>query len=207
MELWMIALPAAVVLALLATIKLKQDKAKAGSDDQPWPYQARRIMTDREQVLYHRLREALPDCLIFTQVQLSQVISVKYRTKNPQAWLNKVSQKSLDFVVCQPDSSVLAVIELDDKSHNNAKQASRDADKSKALKDAGVRLIRVREVPSVGTLLKAFGRRPPMPQSRPAGVPGMEVQELDAESGFETSSGFLRTQSGEAVMASTGSVK
>lgn len=200
MELWMIALIAVVALALLAALKLKlkQDKAKAGPDDQPWPYQARRIMTDREQVLYHRLREALPDCLIFTQVQLSQVISVKYRTKNPQAWLNKISQKSLDFVVCQPDSSVLAVIELDDKSHNNAKQASRDADKSKALKDAGVRLIRVREVPSVGTLLRAFGRKPPMPKGRPADMPGMVVQELDSmpESGFETSSGFLRTQSG-----------
>ena len=198
MELWMIVLIAVVALALLSAIKLKQDKAKAGPDDQPWPYQARRIMTDREQVLYHRLREALPDCLIFTQVQLSQVISVKYRAKNPQTWLNKISQKSVDFVVCQPDSSVLAVIELDDKSHNNAKQATRDADKSKALKDAGVKLIRVREVPSVSTICKAFGRKPPMPKGRSADMPGMVVQELDSmpESGFETSSGFLRTQSG-----------
>lgn len=198
MELWMIVLIAVVALAVLSAIKLKQDKAKAGPDDQPWPYQARRIMTDREQVLYHRLREALPDCLIFTQVQLSQVISVKYRAKNPQTWLNKISQKSVDFVVCQPDSSVLAVIELDDKSHNNAKQATRDADKSKALKDAGVKLIRVREVPSVATICKAFGRKPAMPKGRPADMPGMVVQELDSmpESGFETSSGFLRTQSG-----------
>lgn len=198
MELWMIALPAVVVLSLLGLFLTMQGRRKAGPDDQPWPYQARRVMTDREQVLYHRLREALPDCLIFTQVQLSQVISVKYRTKNPQAWLNKISQKSVDFVVCHPDSSVLAVIELDDKSHNNAKQASRDADKSKALKDGGVKLIRVREVPSVTTICKAFGRKPPMPKGRPADMPGMVVEELDSmpESGFETSSGFLRTQSG-----------
>jgi len=150
-------------------------------------------MTDREQVLYHRLREALPDCLIFAQAQLSQVISVKYRTKNPQAWLNKISQKSVDFVVCQQDSSVLAVIELDDKSHNNAKQARRDADKSKALKDAGVKLIRVREVPSVSSICKAFGRKPPVAKERPEGGPGIVVHELDSH---EISPGFLRTQSG-----------
>lgn len=179
-NLWIVLL-AVALLAILLFAKQKQGKAAAIDDGKPWPYQPRHILTDREQVLYHRLREALPDCLILCQVQLSQIIMVKHRAENRHTWLNKIIQKSADFVVCQADTSVLAVIELDDKSHNNPKQAARDADKSRALKDAGVRLIRAKEIPSVASLCRAFGRKPPVqPQDR-EGVPGIEVREIRAD--------------------------
>lgn len=176
-NLWIVLL-AVAALVILILAKRKQGRAAATDDGKPWPYQPRHILTDREQVLYHRLREALPDCLIFCQVQLSQIIMVKHRAEHRHTWLNKIIQKSADFVVCQADTSVLAVIELDDRSHNNPKQAARDADKSRALKDAGVRLIRVKEIPSVASLCKAFGRKPPVQPQDKQGAPGIEVREI-----------------------------
>jgi hypothetical protein len=123
-----------------------------------WPYQAKSILTEREQVLFHRLREAVPHFIVLAQVPLSQVIVVRPGTANRQAWLNKIIQKSVDFVVCRPDLSVVAVIELDDRSHLNAKQAARDADKTRALKDADVWLLRLPDIPSIEDLSKLLGQ-------------------------------------------------
>ena len=198
MELWPLLMIAAVAAALLAAMRIKQRQGRAGVDDQPWPYQPRRIMTDREQALYHRLREALPDCLVFTQVPLSQVLAVKYRTKNAQVWLKKLSQKSVDFVVCQADSSVLAVIDFDDKSNSSGKHVVRDADTKKALRDARIKLIRARAVPSVATVCKVFGRQSPPTSHEPVLVDEVVVELEDEEQvskgRYESPSGFPQTQ-------------
>ena len=57
---------------------------------------------------------------------------------------------SADFVVCSKDSTVLAVIELDDASHETDRQKARDAKKDRALNSAGIRLLRwsVRDIPN-----------------------------------------------------------
>jgi very-short-patch-repair endonuclease len=49
---------------------------------------------------------------------------------------------SADFVICKKDASVLAVIELDDATHDRADRQAADAKKSKALADAKIQLIR-----------------------------------------------------------------
>ncbi len=51
---------------------------------------------------------------------------------------------SLDFVVCQKDSSIVAVIELDDRTHEKEPRQEADAKKNRALSSAGVSLIRWR---------------------------------------------------------------
>lgn len=168
------ALVIAVVIALIAggyLLLMNREGGglklvKGGKDAEvkkPWPYRARVLMTEREQVMFHRLREACPELLVFSQVQLSRAIEVKPRVDDHTSWRNKIDRKSLDFVICLPDSSILAVIELDDKSHDRQKQKTRDADKTRALADAGVRLIRVNEIPSVSALCGLLGRTPPAP--------------------------------------------
>jgi hypothetical protein len=48
-----------------------------------------------------------------------------------------------DFVLCRADLSVVAVIELDDRSHERRVRQDADARKTKALVDAGLRLVRI----------------------------------------------------------------
>jgi Protein of unknown function (DUF2726) len=48
-----------------------------------------------------------------------------------------------DFVVCRPDYSVVAVIELDDRSHRSEKAQERDQRKTRAIEAAGLRLVRI----------------------------------------------------------------
>ena len=133
---------ALAVFTVFATLVVKK-KAAATSGDAPWPFYAKKPLTHPEQVLYHRLVAALPDHIVLAQVQLSRALGVK-KGFNFQEWNNRINRMSYDFLVCAKDSTVLAAIELDDKSHDTAARAATDAKKDRASAAAGIRLIRWR---------------------------------------------------------------
>jgi len=108
----------------------------------PWPLEAkRRVLTDRERALYQRLVQALPGHIVLAQVQLLQVLNFK-RGQRTQAILNRFNQLSLDFLILNPDTSIVAAVELDDSTHTREARRQADARKDHALKSAGVALIR-----------------------------------------------------------------
>jgi hypothetical protein len=119
-----------IVLALIAVITLKKKGLLSGASSE-WPFYAKRPLSQPEQVLYHRLISALPDHIILAQVQVSRVLGVK-KGFNFHEWNNRINRLSYDFVVCTKDSSVLAAIELDDKSHEKDSRAETDKKKERA---------------------------------------------------------------------------
>src|SRR5579883_545401 len=108
----------AVVLLLAAVAALSKFKhRKSGGLDLPWPLERKRsLLTEPEQILYRGLTQALPDHVVFAQVQLLQMVRFRRRSP-PYAVLNRMSRLSLDFVVVTPNTSIVAAIELDDASH------------------------------------------------------------------------------------------
>jgi hypothetical protein len=111
--------------------------------DAPWPVEARNLLTDRELSLYQSLLSLYPDNRIFVQVALSQLIEVDRNHPERQSIRARYKQLVADFVLCRPDLSIVAVIELDDRGHDNPRNQYADARKSKALKDARIRLVRI----------------------------------------------------------------
>lgn len=99
-----------VAAILVAIVALLLAKKKQPSESGPWPYYAKRPLSQPEQILHFRLANALPEHMILAQVQLSRMLGVK-KGNNYQAWLNRINRMSADFVVCAKDSSILAVIE------------------------------------------------------------------------------------------------
>lgn len=138
------------VVAILAIFKVKSQSNDAG---EVWPFYAKKLLSQPEQVLYFRLVQALPEHIILAQVQLSRLLGVK-KGNNYQAWFNRINRMSIDFVVCNKDSSVVAVIELDDATHQKADRQVADAKKDKALSSAGVRMVRwqVKAIPDIATI-------------------------------------------------------
>ena len=62
-----------------------------------------------------------------------------------QKAFNKISAKHFDFVLCNKgDFSVLCVIELNDKSHNNKQRQQRDVFLTKACEAASLPLIQIK---------------------------------------------------------------
>lgn len=151
---------AVVVLAVLAIafLVLKR-RASSATSGEPWPFYAKKPLSQPEQVLYHRLVTALPECIILAQVQLSRVLGVK-KGFNFHEWNNRINRMSVDFLVCLKDSTVVAAIELDDKTHDKQSRVEADAKKDKALSAAGIVIVRwnVSALPDENAIRLAFAK-------------------------------------------------
>ncbi len=127
------------VIALVLLKKLLPQKGGAAG----WAVEPAGPLTEPEQALYWRLREACPEHVILAQVALSQILRAK-RGPSRQRTFNRFSQLVADFVVCTKGFEVVAIIELDDRSHDKPSRAATDARKGEVLAAAGYRLLRVR---------------------------------------------------------------
>jgi hypothetical protein len=104
------------------------------------------LLTPAERLFYKSLEQAVNgQYLIMCKARLADVITPKSsgdRSKWQSAF-NKISGNHFDFVLCEPESfTVVAAVELDDKSHQNKPAQKRDKVKNDSCKSAGLALIR-----------------------------------------------------------------
>lgn len=125
-----------------------------GDDLAVWPFEQMPFMTDSEVRFFALLQEAMPEHFIFAQVQLSRLI----QATDPQDaafWFNRICRMSADYVLVDRDAqTVIAVIELDDWTHDKPERKRADQKKTKAIESAGLPLIRFdgRRMPSATQL-------------------------------------------------------
>ena len=103
------------------------------------------IMTRAEHECFDALVKAVGDKYhVFPQVHLPSIVNNKVVGQNWKAAFRHISQKSVDFVLC--DKAYLApklAIELDDKTHERADRIDRDDEVERILADAGLPLLRL----------------------------------------------------------------
>ena len=150
---------ALIVFGVLILLKPKSKEDSASIE--MWPFYAKKPLSQPEQILYFRLIEALPDHIILAQVQLSRFLGVK-KGHNYQAWSNRINRMSADFVVCSKDAFVVAVIELDDATHQKLDRQSADLKKNKALEAAEIKIVRwqAKSIPDIATIKAAITPSP-----------------------------------------------
>jgi hypothetical protein len=116
-------------------------------------YKASPLMTDNEFEFFNRLVKALPDYYIFPQVSFGAILdSIGDTPQEKQRIRFTFSQKRADYVVYNDNKQIVAIIELDDRTHNVQNDAKRDA----MLNEAGYRVIRFqsKQKPSVSEIAK-----------------------------------------------------
>lgn len=87
------------------------------------------LATENERKLYFALQKALPsDYVIHSQVSLMALVKPVNFKHNSRTWA-----KRMDFVITDKATKVLAVIELDDSTHNWKKRQERDQYVNEAL--------------------------------------------------------------------------
>lgn len=102
-------------------------------------YSKQTLMSDPEQELFRRLVKALPDHFVFAQVAFSQFLFTDGGDRKEKfGTMATMKQKVADFVICTHRFNMVAVIELDDASHDAAKDARRD----EVLREAGLKPVR-----------------------------------------------------------------
>lgn len=120
-------------------------------------YVARPVLSDPEQSLYWRLYDVLPSdkFVLLSQVSFAAFISARGGSQfDRDSKFNSARQKYADFVVCSLDFQVLAVIELDDRSHDLERDKARDA----ILNEAGIAVVRwnVKNLPTTQEIREAL---------------------------------------------------
>jgi len=96
----------ALVLGALGAL-LKKQSARLG-------YRQTKPLSEVEQVLYWRLAEALPECVILCQVTFSRFMRPdvvgRAAFSDYMALQNRIAQKSIDFLICLKDFTVVAAV-------------------------------------------------------------------------------------------------
>lgn len=123
---------------LFAAVRYYQKKYKQ-------QYFPRKIMTAYEQKLFVKLKLAVPQYHVLSQVAFSALI-----TNQDYKIRNQFNRKVTDFVIINDDGNVIAIIELDDSSHLNKVEEDRFRDTM--LKQAGYKVIRFTKIPTVAEI-------------------------------------------------------
>jgi hypothetical protein len=148
-----------IIAFLLAILGKRSGKAMAA-------FKAKPFMTANEMEFLGRLEAAVPELRFHAQVAMGALLDpAMARRDDSRAWAqarNMFSQKIVDYVAQRKDNGkIVAVIELDDRSHQADKDARRDA----MLQQAGYRTVRwqSKAKPSSAEILAALLGAPPVP--------------------------------------------
>jgi very-short-patch-repair endonuclease len=137
--LFMVFLLAIGLLVFVALARKKAAQSSSGFVDKP---KARPPLTAREQAMYSRLVQTLPDLVVLPQVSFGALLTARTRAAR-----SSFSRKIADFVVCDRSFKVVAVVALGDK--NSKGKSQRDQDRDALLVEAGYRVLRYPRVPDV----------------------------------------------------------
>lgn len=109
------------------------------------PYHTKYILTGPEYKFYLALRPVMEtqSRIICPKVGLKDLFEVNAGTKERRKYFGHISQKHVDFLICDADLRPLFAIELDDKSHNRADVKEKDAQKDAIFQSAGLPLYRI----------------------------------------------------------------
>jgi hypothetical protein len=159
------------VLGLLAACVLMLHASRGVKKDRTGSYRRRKLMTENELEFFGRLVVALPDHYIFPQVAMSALLEPASGDKaKAHGDRLRIAQQRVDYVVATRGGEVVAVVELDDRTHVRAKDQLRDA----RLAQGAIRTVRFesRHKPRVDAIRAAvLGAPAPAPALAPATAP------------------------------------
>ncbi|MER2511966.1 MAG: DUF2726 domain-containing protein [Nitrosomonas ureae] len=98
------------------------------------------LLTRNEQEFFKRMLDALPDHHVFPQVAFRAILQPTARSSSKaySRQSGRIGAKHCDFLVCNEKLEVIAIVELDDRTHVAEKDAARDA----MTASAGYRTLR-----------------------------------------------------------------
>ena len=145
LEKWFyVALAAAAALLLAAAIWKLLRRAN------PWsraPYERQEYFLSPAEKAFYDVLDALvgEDVVICPKPAVREVLRVRGNVRRDrQKYFNWISQKHVDFVLCDRETmQILCAVELDDSSHERADRRQRDAFMDKAFRKAKLPLFHI----------------------------------------------------------------
>ena len=137
------------MFAFIAFAKLHHGEQPESEEEWKAPlasYTGTALLSEAEKNFFRVLEQVVsPRCRVFAKVRLADLITPiggHSRSASEQE-RRKLSGSHADFVLCDSATlNVLAVVELDDKTHASLQAGFRDAEKDSALERAGIEVVR-----------------------------------------------------------------
>ena len=130
---------------LTAVLQFLGFKEKDPAQPEIFPYAKQEFFLSPAEInFFHTLRAIVEDDYhIFTKVRLADIFEVEDR-KNNLGSFNKISQRHIDFLLCEPsDITPVLGLELDDSSHSAEQSSEKDRFKNAVFQAAGLPLLRI----------------------------------------------------------------
>jgi very-short-patch-repair endonuclease len=151
MELIGLLLLIGLAVIVVKALRVSNATVERVAPTSPYHYGRRKyLMTQSENTFFRLLIASVGDQVnVFPQVRLSSLL---YRAKGIErrywhAALARINQKSVDYVLCDKvTGEILLAIELDDITHDTVVREQRDGDVNAMLKEAGMPLMRFRDI-------------------------------------------------------------
>lgn len=110
-----------------------------------YPYERKYILTKNEYYFYKKLKKYTDtaNLQILTKIRLADLIEVKKGLPKNEwgMYFSKIKAKHIDFAIAD-DMNIIALIELDDSTHNRSDRIVRDNFVNTALTGAGYTVVR-----------------------------------------------------------------
>ena len=149
---WLSWIITAVFVILFIIDKIRglpgeKELPEKGTADYSKSYQAKYLLTRNEWYEFKKLKQ-LADAkglMICPKVRLLDIIEPR-KGENYRSLMGKIQSKHVDFVICDQDLHIKAILELDDGSHDRKDRQERDQFVDQILTSVGYKVIHVRSV-------------------------------------------------------------
>ena len=111
-------------------------------------YQRKPLFTKNEWQNYKRLREIaeVRGFVICPKVRLFDLVEPRHDKKRKLTYRYKIQAKHVDFVICDKDMNIKAILELDDSSHYDPDRIKRDNFVNTILLNTGYTVIHTKNI-------------------------------------------------------------
>lgn len=145
-----------IVIIMQFALSLKKSKSdKEEKDDNFYPYHSKMLLTKNEYSFFKKLKNITDEknLQILAKIRLADLVEVNSGTKDWSKYFNKIKSKHIDFAIAD-NMKIIALIELDDKSHEKDNRVQRDDFVNNVLSTAGYKIIRTKgETSEIESLL------------------------------------------------------
>ncbi|MEE0022513.1 DUF2726 domain-containing protein [Ruminococcus sp.] len=133
-----------IIIIIFAAVAMKfgqQNQAK------PTEYKKKYLLTKNEYSFYQKIKPIIQEknLRILCKIRLADLIEPAVN-KNQKEWyaaFNRIKSKHIDFAIATDDMKVIALIELQDGTHQKSDRKERDAFVNTSVANAGYTLLSV----------------------------------------------------------------
>jgi len=156
----------ACLLAGFKELSRRRGKVADESATERMPYAMKNsVLTKNEYALYQTLKPIAAEqgLDLLVKVRLADFLYVQKGTEKYQTWLNKITSKHIDFLLCDKNIKPLLAVELDDSTHDRPSRAERDSFVDEVYRTIGLDVLHARGYKAEGLKAEILQRLNPPP--------------------------------------------